>query len=182
MPIWDRGKAIAAFEAFQLIGTNAELAVYWLSLWSGDLPPRRSDFNPARVKTLLPAIAVTEVRDNGDAVCRLSGGFIDMALGVPMRGVNVLALVDGKQRQVRSARLGAIVGGGVALSRVHYPTHENGRQIAETIQLPFYGVLEDGSRQYLTHTNWRPRPADYRASRGAPRNVTPDEYRAVALA
>ncbi|HXC57631.1 MAG TPA: PAS domain-containing protein [Rhizomicrobium sp.] len=179
---WDRAKAIAAFEAFQLSGTNAALAVYWLSLWDGNRPPRRGDFNPARVRDLLPAIALTEVRSNDDPVCRLSGRYIDMALGAPMRGVNMLTLAGGaEQRTLRRARLCALVDGGVALAKTHYRTEAHVTAVAETIQLPFHGMLEDGSRQILMHTNWRPAPADYRVRTRRPNAGFPDAYCALPL-
>jgi hypothetical protein len=177
---WDRSKGLAAFEAFGLTGTNAALAVYWLSLWRDDAPPRRADFNPARVKYLLPAISITELRGDGAAICRLAGHYIDLALGGPMRGVDMLSLVSGEARTLRSARLCAVVDGGIGLSRTRFETPECATAIAETLQLPFFGTLEDGSRQFLTHTNWRPHPSD-RLAPATRWNGVPDAYRAVAL-
>jgi hypothetical protein len=178
MRAWDRSKAIAAFEAFGLTGSNTALAVYWLSLWRDDAPPVRGDFNPARVKDLLPAIALTEMRSNGDAVCRLAGRHIDLAMGAPALGMNMLALVGEPERRVRSGRLKAIVDGAIGLSRTHYTTSDHSRQVAETLQLPFFGTMEDGSRQYLSHTNWRPRRGDVLTPRW---DAQPDDYAAVGL-
>jgi hypothetical protein len=183
MGAWDRSKALAAFEAFALTGPNAALAVYWLSLWRDGEPPRRADFNPARVKDLLPAIALIDVRGGGAAVCRLSGGIVDAAFGRPLCGVDLVKLVDGDERRTRAARLTAVVEGGVGLSRTQYcsaATLET--EIAETIQLPFFGTREDGARQYLTHTNWRPHPAEIAAPRQNRYVGRPDEYRAATLA
>jgi hypothetical protein len=183
MGAWDRSKALAAFEAFALTGPNAALAVYWLSLWRGGEPPRRADFNPARVRDLLPAIALVEMRGGGNAVCRLSGGIIDAVFGMPLRGVDLVTLVGGDERRTRAARLTAVVDGGVGLSRTQYSsavTFET--EIAETIQLPFFGAQEDGARQYLTHTNWRPHPLELGAPERSRYSGQPDEYHAAALA
>jgi hypothetical protein len=182
MGAWDRSKALAAFEAFALTGPNAALAVYWLSLWRDNEPPRRADFNPARVRDLLPAIALVEMRSGGAAVCRLSGGIIDAAFGKPLCGVDLIALVSGDERRMRAERLAAVIAGGVGLSRTQYrsvATLES--EIAETIQLPFFGTQEDGARQYLTHTNWRPHPAEIGAPGQSRYLGKPDEYCAAAL-
>ena len=181
MGAWDRSKALTAFEAFALTGPNAALAVYWLSLWRGNEAPRRADFNPARVKDLLPAIALIEMRGGGNAMCRLSGGIIDTAFGRPLRGVDLVALVGGDERRTRAARLTAVVDGGVGLSRTQYSSAVTlETEVAETIQLPFFGTQEDGARQYLTHTNWRPYPLEI-AGGSSRYHGQPDAYCAVTL-
>ncbi len=183
MGAWDRSKALAAFEAFALTGPNAALAVYWLSLWRDGEPPRRADFNPARVRDLLPAIALVEWHGSGEAVCRLSGGIIDAAFGGPLRGVDLVTLVGGDERRTRAARLGAVADGGVALSRTRYRSAVTlETESAETIQLPFFGAQENGARQYLTHTNWRPHPLEIAAPGQSRYSGQPDDYCAAALA
>lgn len=181
MAEWDRYRALAAFEAFKLTGSNATMAIYWLSLWQGGRPPGRDSFNPARVRDLLPAIALGEVHENGDVVCRLSGRYIDMAFGRTMRGADVLSLVDGEERVRRRARLLAIVDGHVALSKTRYERSDGTAAIAETIQLPFFGTKEDGSRQYVTHTNYRPSSPDSLGRTRPQRDGRPDIYRAISL-
>jgi hypothetical protein len=181
MADWDRAKALGALEAFNLTGTNAELALYWLSLWDGDRPPHRSQFNPARVRDLLPAIGLTQVESNGNAVCRVAGRFIDMVFGQSMSGANVLDLVKGEERLLRSSRLLAIVQGHLGLSHTRYTTPENGTAVAETIQLPFFGATEDGSRQYVTHTIWRPTPSDFLVLDRARADGRPDTYFSVSF-
>jgi len=179
MRSWNPTKAITAFETLGLTGTNAAIAVYWLSLWSPAAPPLRATFNPARVRDLLPAIALTEVREER-AVCRLSGHYIDMAMGGELRGTDMLSLVDGEARQLRKTRLTTLVDGAIALSRTRYrmfgAVHE-----AETLQLPFFGATEDGARQYLTHTNWRPAPTDHYVRETHLRPAMPDDYVALSL-
>ena len=178
---WDRSKALAALESFGLHGTNASLAVYWLSLWNGDRPPERGAFNPAQVKDLLPAIAITEVRQSGDAVCRLSGTFIDMAIGQPMLGLNVVSLVENEHRQIRRARLRTLVDGGVALSKVRYEGPSGEDAFAEVLQLPFYGPMEDGSRQFLAHISWRPTMSRPNSPGRIEYAGMPEEYFAATL-
>jgi len=179
MPVWNPTKAVTAFETFGLTGTNAAMAVYWMSLWSPTAPPRRSSFNPARVRDLLPAIGLSEVREDR-AICRLSGHYIDMAMGGELRGKDMFSLVSGEQRQVRRERLTALVLGRVALSRTRY-TMCGATYVAETLQLPFFGETEDGARQYLAHTNWRPAPSDAYVRESQLRCGMPDEYLFASL-
>lgn len=181
MADWDRAKALAALEAFKLTGSNAAIAAYWLSLWGGDRPPVRGQFNPARVRDLLPAIGLIQVHASGDIICRLAGRFIDLAFGRPMRGTNLLDLVDGKERERRSTRVHAVVDGHLGLSHTRYETDDHSTAVAETLQLPFFGLAEDGSRQYLTHTNWRPGPSDYLARDRPKSDGRPDTYFAVSI-
>jgi len=181
MAEWDRAKALTALDAFNLRGTNATLADYWMSLWDGDRPPPRSQFNPAQVRDMLPAIGLAQVESNGNAICRVSGRFIDMAFGRPMSGMNVLDLVEGEERLLRSARLLAVVDGHVGLSHTRYMTEEKTVAVAETIQLPFFGPAEDGSRQYLTHTNWRPTPSDFLVQDRPKSDGRPDTYFSVSF-
>jgi hypothetical protein len=180
MPGWNASKVVAAFEAFGLKGTNAALGVYWMSLWSPAGPPMRGAFNPARVRELLPAIGLTEVREDS-AMCRLSGHYIDMAVGGELRGHDTLALVDAGQRRLRKTRLTALVDGCVAMSRTRYDML-GASYFADTLQLPFFGTSEDGARQFISHTNWRPAPSDHYVREKRLRGGMPDEYLAFSLA
>ena len=176
---WNPTKAVTAFETFGLTGTNAAMAVYWLSLWSPSGPPNRASFNPARVRDLLPAIGLTEVREER-AMCRLSGHYIDMAMGGELRGADMFTLVCGEERQLRKDRLTALVNGKVALSRTRYEMF-GVVHVAETLQLPFFGETEDGARQYVVHTNWRPTPTDHYVRETQLRPGVPDAYLALSL-
>lgn len=179
MRSWNPTKAVTAFETFGLTGTNAALAVYWLSLWSPTAPPQRAGFNPARVRELLPGIGLTEVRGER-AVCRLSGHYIDMAMGGELRGTDMLSLVSGEARQLRKERLTTLVNGAVSLSRHAYVMF-GVPHVAETVQLPFFGETEDGARQYLSHTNWRPAPTDHYVREATLRSGMPDDYLSLSL-
>ena len=179
MPVWSASKVVAAFETFGLTGTNAALAVYWMSLWTASSPPQRGAFNPGRVRDLLPAIGLTEVREDR-AMCRLSVHYIDMAMGGELRGTDTLTLVDIEQRRLRKSRLDALVAGSVALSRTRYE-YRGSVYFAETLQLPFFGASEDGARQFITHTNWRPAPTDHYVREKRLRSGMPDEYLALSL-
>jgi hypothetical protein len=179
MAVWNPTKAVTAFETFGLTGTNAALAVYWMSLWSPTAPPQRCLFNPARVRDLLPAIGLSDVREDS-AVCRLSGHYIDMAMGGRLRGEDMFSLVSGEQRRLRKERLSALVRGRVALSRTRYMVCGI-TYVAETLQLPFFGKTEEGARQYLAHTNWRPAPREAYVRENQLRPGMPDEYLFASL-
>jgi hypothetical protein len=153
---WSHAKAMSAIEQLGLAGGNLRLACYWLSLWNGDRAPSRADFNPARVAGLLPGIALIEVFADEKPVCRLSGTAIDRGLHRPLAGTNLLEGLPEAEKAVRCERLQAIVSGHISRSQTAYVTTLGRQGVVETLQLPFFGESENGSRQYLAHINWRP--------------------------
>ncbi len=153
--MWSYPKAVAAIEKLGLAERNVKFAHYWLSLWKGELPPTRSSFNPDSVHDLLPGIGLVEVKANHDPICRLSGTAIDVAMGRPLTGVNLLDFVSVTGKEIRRTRIKAIVEGSVSVSRTPYRQADQTKLI-ETVQLPFFGVTQEGSRLYMAHTNWRP--------------------------
>jgi hypothetical protein len=155
MSVWSYSKAVAAIEQLGLAEKNLRLACYWLSLWSGGALPGPGRFNPSMVSELLPGIGLVDMRDSGP-ICRLSGTAIDTALRRPITGTNLLDYVPLESRHVRCERLNAIVAGGLSVSRTTFVSQRGASGIVETLQLPFFGLSEDGSRQYLAHMNWRP--------------------------
>src|SRR5262249_18040291 len=109
MPDWSHAKALAAVEELGLAGSNLNIACYWLSLWNGDRPPLRADFNPARVTGLLPGIALIELFAGEKPVCRLSGTAIDRGLHRSLTGANLLDGLPEPAKAVRCERVRAIV-------------------------------------------------------------------------
>ncbi len=156
MRAWSYSKAVAAIEQLAPTGTNLRLACYWLSLWDGEAPPKRSALNPARITELLPGLALNEMHADGAPVCRLSGTAIDRALGRSVSGRNLLDFLPQEAKAIRRSRVAALVAGGVAISRTSFTTNRSTSGILESLQLPFHGRSETGSRQYLGHINWRP--------------------------
>jgi hypothetical protein len=153
--MWSYAKAVAAIERLGLADGNLRLACYWLSLWDGDTPPTRAQFNPSKVPDVLPGIALSEVRPDVGIVCRLSGTALDKAIGRPIGGTNLLDYVPEDLRSVRLDRLTAIVSGGLSVSRTAFSNRAGDKHIAETLQLPFAGMSEDGARSFIAHLNWR---------------------------
>jgi len=153
--LWSYPRAVSAIESLGLSELNLRFACYWLSLWQGEQPPTRDRFAPSDVRELLPGVALVEIRSNLDPICRLSGTAIDVAVGRPITGANLLEFVSGEDKAVRQNRLATIVKGSVSLSRTSYE-QAGVAKLIETVQLPFYGKTEDGSHLYIAHTNWRP--------------------------
>ncbi len=156
MRAWSYSKAVAAIEQLAPTGTNLRLACYWLSLWDGEAPPRRASFNPGRIAEILPGMVLNELHANGTPMCRLAGTAIDRALGHAVTGTNLLECLPDDMKEIRRARTAAVVEGGIAISRTSYTTRTGQRGVVESLQLPFQGRCESGSRQYIGHINWRP--------------------------
>lgn len=153
--MWSYSKAVAAIEQLDLAERNLRFAWYWLSLWADGRPPTRAQFDPNKVRNLLPGIALIEVRADHTPICRLAGTAIDVGIGRPLVGANLLDFVSDEGKAVRQSRVTTIVQGSVSLSRTPY-RQGDATKFIETIQVPFAGMTDDGARLYMAHTNWRP--------------------------
>jgi hypothetical protein len=156
MAVWSYSKAVSAIEHLRLDPSNMRIACYWLTLWRGDTAPTREQFSPSRIADLLGGIALCEMKENLTPVCRLAGTAVEHGLGFRLTGTNMLDYLPNDERSLRIARVSTLVSGAVAVSRSSYETREGNKGAVETVQLPFAGASESGSRQFLSHINWRP--------------------------
>lgn len=153
--MWSYQTAVDAIETLDLSEPNFKFAHYWLSLWSGKTPPTRSTFNPDKIRELLPGVGLVEVHASGVPICRLSGTAIDTGLGRSLTGKNLLDFVSGEAKELRRSRVTTTVAGCMSVSRISY-VQAGKTKILETVQLPFFGFSEVGSRLLVGHINWRP--------------------------
>jgi len=70
----------------------AEFATYWNGLGREQVLPYQSEFNPAKVRHLLPGIAIYELKPNGDILCRLMGTGLSEQFGWDYTDHNFLEL------------------------------------------------------------------------------------------
>lgn len=175
--------AADAVAALDLCEQNRELALYWLSLWGDDdLPPARGDFNPARVREHLPGVAVFERFADGNLICRLSGTALDKITGLQLTGRDMLSMLKENERPIRIERYTSMAQGTIAVGRVPFRTWAGKPGLIENVNLPFRGDSEQGTCQFLLHTNLRPQPEDL-LHRPAEWNAgIPPEYCAIAFA
>jgi hypothetical protein len=157
---WNRQAAEQALDSLCFNAKNAALARYWLSLWDGDKPPTRGALNPARMKELLPGIAILDYRGDEAVRCRLAGSAIVMGLGVEVTGRDIVALTPPEFRKARLERYARVVEGAISRRHQRYQTRAGAAVLVEDIQLPLSGTAEDGSRTILYHADWRPRTLD----------------------
>jgi hypothetical protein len=155
MPFADRGLAEDAFSRFPLTASNKKLADYWLSLWSGNQLPLRSQLSPSRMKDLLPGIGIFEVRAGESSRCRLAGTAIQRALGREIAGSDWRTYTLPDQQAERLTRNSAIANGAVGIGTRNTITSE-GPSTTQELQLPFADETEDGARLILFHLDWRP--------------------------
>jgi len=152
--------AADAIAQLELSESNAALAEYWLSLWSRGRPPTRAAFNPMRVPKHLAGIALFEITHAGPIGCRLAGTAIESGLGFRLTGKDFLSLLPAEEVPIRRLRLRHLVCGSVAVARTSYVTGDGREGVQENLMLPFGGVSESGSQQFLLHTNVRPSSED----------------------
>lgn len=179
---WDRSAALAAVSSLGIEGPNLRVAQYWLSLWSNGRPPKRSAFNPERLRDVLQGIAVFDVRPGESVRCRLAGPAYKFRFGFEISGRDWLALTVPDQRQLRLERNSLTVGGAMSAGRRRDPDRNGPSQWFSDVQLPFSDIAEDGARSYLHHSNWRPVGAEFLLDR--PRLAKPttaDDFNAISI-
>jgi hypothetical protein len=159
---WSKQTAEEALEALAFNAKNAALARYWLSLWDGDKPPARGDLNPARMKEMLPGIAIMGCRPDESLHCRLAGSAIVAGLGMEVTGRDLVALTPPSFRKARLDRTSQVVRGAISRRHQQYQSRARGPVLVEDIYLPLSGIGEDGSRSILFHADWRPATLDRR--------------------
>ncbi|HEX2593167.1 MAG TPA: PAS domain-containing protein [Rhizomicrobium sp.] len=180
MRILDEGRAMATFERMGLHGSNLSLTRYWLSLCKDGELPRKEDFEPRRIKSNLPGIALFEVAHSGAVVCRLAGTAIDRGLGWSMVGKDFISLLPEEERPIRVSRLHKVVTDSAGLARTRFQIH--GREfVQENLLLPFDGISETGSQHFLLHTNVRPNDFDLLVRPEAWNTSLPEDYQEIAL-
>jgi hypothetical protein len=159
---WNKQSAETALESLGFNSKNAALAHYWLSLWDGDTPPTRGALNPARMKELLPGIAIFDCRPDESLRCRLAGSAIVAGLGVDVTGQDLIALTPPAFRKARLERSSRVTQGAISRRHQKFTERTGGAALVEDIHLPLSGIAEDGSRSILFHADWRPVTLDRR--------------------
>lgn len=157
---FDQLAAARAIENLDLRERNRKLARYWLSIWTDGLPPPRSAISPAKIKDLLPGIAIFERRIDGNYYCRLAGSAISMGLGMDPTGLDIIAITPPDHRTARRERYENVLGGAISRARKLLRSRIGSVVEMEDIQFPLGGTTEEGSRQILYHADWRPKTLD----------------------
>src|SRR6185312_7982966 len=146
--------AASTLGGLNLCPSNWQLASYWLSLCADGRMPRREDFQPRFIKTQLAGLAIFELNHCGTAFCRLAGTAIDRGLGFSLVGKDFMSFLSHEEKPIRLLRLRSLVGGSVGVARTSFDIGGD-EFIEENLLLPFGGVTETGSQQFLLHTNIR---------------------------
>lgn len=77
-----------------------QLATYWQEIRRGDKIPRKSDFNPMRVKPVLSEMAIMERIDKDTVVYRLAGTELTERSGTDITGINSLSTFPESVRDI----------------------------------------------------------------------------------
>jgi hypothetical protein len=83
--------SMKAFEEIDWITEESkEFALYWRSIECERLVPRRSNFDPTKIVSLLPGIQIYEVISETEIVSRLAGTNLAEQMGTELTGRNLL--------------------------------------------------------------------------------------------
>lgn len=153
---FSKERAAARLWEAELAPENRRLVDYWLSLWDADELPLQLRYEPARIRDLLPGIAIMEVKTDERVHIRLAGSALNAAFGFNLGGWDLATITREEDRPVRLARNSQIALGTAALALRRGRTADGRDWTSEEIHLPFRDVLPDGARVVLFHSTWRP--------------------------
>jgi hypothetical protein len=179
LPEFDRDAAEHRLRAFPLSPQNRRLIDYWLSLWDGDELPHRDRFRPNALRELLPGLAVFEIGDRPEILCRLAGSSIVVGLGIDPTGKDILALTPEPMRATRLERFRLIAQGAVGHAFNQIDTRTSQQIDVEAVMVPFR--TDSLARQLVGHTTWRVPTRDSSASELAQGIALPLEFQMISL-
>jgi hypothetical protein len=152
---FDRSAVAATVARLDLTPAQGKLAEYWLSLWNGDVLPPRNGFHPARVKTLLPMLAIFDVVPDRSVTVRLAGTAYTTVLGRELTGTDWLGVLPAGQRASRLRSFSEIARGAIGKGTRRIELH--GTKSAECFEflLPFQEEKEGGNHPVICHVEWK---------------------------
>jgi hypothetical protein len=171
--------------------TSRQLYAYWDRVRNGRVAPRRFEIEPARIPGLLPETFIAEGAGLLGFRFRLAGTKICEQFGRELRGIDLLSLFAGKDREQLAAILHAVISDGAVghglfrsltssnretrFELVLMPLIHTGETInrllgvISAIEPPFWLGAETLARHELIelHLHWPDGPPAHAARRGA---------------
>src|SRR5579864_936792 len=133
-----------------------QIADYWLSIWDGDLLPRRGCINPASIKSLLPGVIIFEVVPGASVTVGLSGTDFQSALKCELTAADWLNRTPLKDRTQRLRIFSQVAQGAIGFNRWCF-THALqgvGVAICEKLLLPLRPDRNDAANFVLGFVDW----------------------------
>ncbi len=132
---------------------SQQIADYWLSLWTHDAPPARTQVNPAAIKPLLPGIIFFMVIPQQSVHVGMAGTGFHTYLGREITGADWLALTPEDARWLRLSTFSTVAQGAIAINRWRFRIFENSICSCEKLLLPL--KPEQGEAlPVLGHVDW----------------------------
>jgi hypothetical protein len=159
-----KAAAEIAIERMNLGHANQILSGYWLSLWQGDSLPRREQFDPMQVKSLLANLMVFDVVPDNAVTVRSAGSDLKLITGDDLNGRDWVARAPLRLQNMRMRNLTAVTQGAIlwARRRIYFAggvTHYN-----EELVLPF-APNADGQCSILAYPDWKLDAFNWRGER-----------------
>jgi hypothetical protein len=131
---------------------NRAFVEYWLSLWSGDALPSRSQLNPAKMKRFLRNLLILDVKPHAQVTVRLAGTAITGALEMELAGKDWIALAPEHYRAERLRILSDIAAGALGVGYRRLDLIHNQELVCEEVILPF-AAETSGNSPVVVHFN-----------------------------
>lgn len=107
------------------------------------------------------AINVFEIRENESLRCVSGAPLVKVAAGFDFTNLDVLSITNAVDRDLLLAWSWEIVSGAVSVYYRSYKSKAESSGLNQGVSLPFSDEKNDGTRYFLTHTNWRPLGNDW---------------------
>ena len=131
---------------------NRAFAEYWLSLWSNDVLPSRSQLNPSKMKRFLRNLMILDVKPQSMVTVRLAGTAITGALEMELAGKDWVALAPEHYRAERLRILSEIAAGALGVGYRRLDLIHNQELVCEEVILPF-AEEASGNTPVVVHFN-----------------------------
>lgn len=160
---------------------NLRMVDYWLSLSRDGALPQRDAFDPAAASDFLRGCGLFDVKPGESVHCRIAGMVLKLVFGSNVAGQDWLAITPARHRRQRMIRYSAVAQGAVGVGR-RVAVGKKGNTVSiEEVMLPFADVAEDGTRQVLVHTDWRPEGEEWFGVDATYAVTLADEFHLVPL-
>ena len=155
---------------------NRAFVGYWLSLWSNDVLPSRSQLNPAKMKRFLRNLMLLDVKPHAEVTVRLAGTAITGALEMELAGKDWIALAPEHYRAERLRILSEIAAGAFGVGYRRLELIHNQELLCEEVILPF-AEEAGGNTPVVVHFNAQNRQLPLQSSAQAVGD--PVEFRVI---
>ncbi|HEY0266078.1 MAG TPA: PAS domain-containing protein [Rhizomicrobium sp.] len=140
----------------KLCPRTERIALYWLSLWDGDILPARAAIHPGDIKDLLPGLIFFEVVPRRTVTVRMAGTDFCTLLKRELTGADWLQATPQPDRATRLAVFSQVARGAIGFGRWNFSRPWHGMIACEKLLLPLRPEPQLRGVPVLGFVDWSP--------------------------